>query len=52
MVEITEREQKLLLSLICYEQVSILKENRNKINDNLYKELDNLRIKIENIEYV
>ena len=48
----TEREKKLLLSLICFEQVSILKEDRSKINDNLYKELDNLRIKIENIEYV
>jgi hypothetical protein len=52
LVEITEREQKLLLSLICYEQVSILKGDRSKINNNLYKELDNLRIKIENIECI
>lgn len=46
----TEKEKQLLLSLVCLEQLSIIKEKHENYENELYKELEQIKIKIKQLE--
>lgn len=42
----TEQEKQLLISLICFEQITMIKKKHENYKSDLYKELERLKIKI------
>lgn len=44
----TEKEKNLLISLICFEQIAMIKHDRNNYETDEYKELEELKVKINN----
>lgn len=46
----TEKEKQLLLSLVCFEQLSIIKEKHENYENELYRELEQIKIKIRQLE--
>ena len=48
-IKMTENEKKLLVELICNEQIHMIIKDHNKYDSDKYKKLEELKVKIKDL---
>ena len=48
-MKLTKEEKKLLLEVICNEQIHMVVKDRAKYESNRYKKLEELKVKMKNV---